>query len=55
MATVVVGCRCMHSTIVEGTGITQIQPKSGVLPGAFFCLLTCYHGNCRIEYDVVQS
>ena len=46
MATVVVGCMCMQSTIVEGTGIMQIQPKSGLLSEAFFWLLTCYHGNC---------
>ena len=26
----------MQSTIVEGTGIMQIQPKSGLLPEAFF-------------------
>ena len=44
MATVVVGCVCMQRTIVEGTGIVQIQPKSGLLPEAFFWLLTCYHG-----------
>ena len=32
-----VGCTmCMQSTIVYGTGIMQIQPKSGVLPEAFF-------------------
>ena len=33
MATVVVGCMCMQSTIVEGTGIIQIQR---LLPKAFF-------------------
>ena len=36
MATVVVGSMCMQRTIVEGTGIMQIQPKSGLLPEAFF-------------------
>ena len=36
MATIVVGCMCMQSTIVEGTGIMQIQPKSGLLTEAFF-------------------
>ena len=36
MATVVVGCMCMQNTIIEETGIMQIQPKSGLLPEAFF-------------------
>ena len=36
MATVVVGCMCMQTTIIEGTGIKQIQPKSGLLPEANF-------------------
>ena len=36
MATVVVGCMCLQSTIVEGSGIMQLQPKSGLLPEAFF-------------------
>ena len=36
MATVVVGCMCLHSTIVEGTGIMQIQPKNGLWPVAIF-------------------
>ena len=36
MATVVVGCMCVQSTIVEGTGIRQIQPKGGLLPEAIF-------------------
>ena len=27
MANVVVGCMCVQSTIAEGTGIMQIQPK----------------------------
>ena len=31
MATVVVGCMCVQSTIVEGTGIMQIQPKGDLL------------------------
>ena len=34
MATVVVGCMCVQSTI--GTGIMQIQPISGLLPEAIF-------------------
>ena len=36
MATVEMGCMCMLSTIVEGTGIMQIQPKSALLSEAFF-------------------
>ena len=36
MATVVVGCMCVQITIVEGTGIKQIQPKIGLLPKAIF-------------------
>ena len=36
MATVVVGCMCVQSTMVEGTGIMQIQCKSGLLPEANF-------------------
>ena len=31
MATVVEGCICVQSTIVEGTGIMEIQPKAGDL------------------------
>ena len=42
MAAVVVYCMCVQITIVERTGIKQIQPKSGLLPEAIF---TCYHGN----------
>ena len=34
MATVVVACRCIQSTIVEGTCIMQIQPKGDLLPEA---------------------
>ena len=46
MVTVMVGCMCVLSTMVEGTGIMQIQPKSGLLPETFFYwLLTCCHGN----------
>ena len=37
MATVVVGCMSMQSTIVERTGIIQIQPKSGLLPEVTVC------------------
>ena len=36
MANVVVSCMCMQITIVEGTGIKQTQPKSGLLPEAIF-------------------
>ena len=36
MATVVMGCMCMQITTIEGTGIKQIQPKSGLLPEAIF-------------------
>ena len=36
MATVVVSCMCVQSTMVEGIGIMQIQPKSGLLPEAIF-------------------
>ena len=46
MATVVVGYMFVHITVGEGTGIKQIQPKSGLLPEAnIYWLLTCYHGN----------
>ena len=34
MATVVMGCMCVQITIVEGSGIKQIQPKCGLLPEA---------------------
>ena len=34
MATVVVACRCVQSTMVEGTCIMQIQPKGDLLPEA---------------------
>ena len=37
MATVVVGCMCVESTMVEETYIVQIQPKGDIiLPEAFF-------------------
>ena len=36
MATVVVGCMCVQIAIGEGTGIKQIQPKSGLLPEEIF-------------------
>ena len=29
-------CMCMKITTIEGTGIKQIQPKSGLLPEAIF-------------------
>ena len=32
MATVVVGCMCMQSTIAEETCVMQIQPKGDLLP-----------------------
>ena len=56
MANVVVGCMCVHITIFEGTGIKQIQPKSGLLQEAIFT--GCYHvtmASVLIEYKVVQS
>ena len=34
MATLVVGCMCVQSTMVEGTSIIQIQPKSDLLTEA---------------------
>ena len=34
MATVVVGCMCVQSTMVEGTCIMQIQPGGDLLPEA---------------------
>ena len=34
MATVVVACMCVQSTMVEGTYIMQIQPKGDLLPEA---------------------
>ena len=36
MATVVVGCMCVQSTMVEGTSKMQIQPKGYLLPEAIF-------------------
>ena len=36
MATVVVGCMCVQSTMAEGTDIMQVQPKIGLLPEAIF-------------------
>ena len=37
MATIVVGCMCVQNTMVEGTRIVQIQPKSDIiLPEAIF-------------------
>ena len=36
MATVVAGCMFVQITIGEGTGIKQIQPKSGLLPETIF-------------------
>ena len=44
-------CMCVQSTIVEGTGIMQIQTKSGLLPEIIF------HGNrtnrvrCCAKFD----
>ena len=34
MVAVVVACRCVQSTTVEGTYIMQIQPKGDLLPAA---------------------
>ena len=36
MATVVVSCMCVQSTMVKGTCIVQIQPKGDVLSEAIF-------------------
>ena len=36
MAAVVVGCMCVQNTMVEGTGIMQVQPKGDLLPEANF-------------------
>ena len=54
MATVVVGCMCVQSTMVEGTCIMQIKPKGDLLP-----FTGCYHNvtmaTILIGYKVVQS
>ena len=34
MATVVVGCMCVQSTMVEGVCIMQIKPRGDILPEA---------------------
>ena len=39
MATVVVGCMCVQSTMVEGTSTMQIQSKGDLLPKAILLLL----------------
>ena len=36
MATVMVDCMCVQSTMVEGTSELQIQPKGDLLPEAIF-------------------
>ena len=36
MAMIVVSCTCVQSTMVEGTGIMQIQPKGHLLPEVIF-------------------
>ena len=36
MVTVVVGCMCVQNTMVEGTGIMQIQPIGDLLHEAIF-------------------
>ena len=36
MATLMVSCTCVQSTMVEGTCIMQIQPKGDLLPEAIF-------------------
>ena len=36
MATVVVGCECVQSTMVDGTCIMQIEHKGDLLPEAIF-------------------
>ena len=54
MATVVVGCMCVQSTIVEGTDI--MQAESSLLPVEIFT--GCKHvtmATVLIGYEVVQS
>ena len=46
MATVVVGCMCVQSTMVEGTHIIQTKPENDLFPEIIYWLLTCCHGNC---------
>ena len=57
MATIVVGCMCVQSTMVEGTSVLQIQPKSDLLPEAIF--FGCKHNVTMVtvlnRYKVVQS
>ena len=36
MATVVVGCMCVQSTMFEGTCVMQMQPKGDLLPDAIY-------------------
>ena len=38
MATVVVACMCVQSTMVEGRRIMQIQPRGDLLPEAILLL-----------------
>ena len=57
MATVVVGCMCVQSTIGEGTSMMQIQPKDDLLPEA---VITCCQHNVTmatilIRYEFVLS
>ena len=47
---------CMQSTIVKKQVIMQIQPKSGLLPEAFFLVANMLPLTIiLIGYDVVQS
>ena len=47
MATVVVGCMCVQSAMVEGTCIMQIYNLKVIYCLRQFLLVAnCYHGNC---------
>ena len=48
MATVVVACMCVQSTMFEGTSIMQIQPQGDLLHEAILLV-------ANIGYRVVQS
>ena len=51
MATVLVGCMCVQSTMAEGMCIMQIQPKGDLLPEAIFTYVTMV--TVLIGYKVV--
>ena len=52
MATVLVGCMCVQSTVVEGTSIMQRSYRCFMSEAIF--TVSCYHGN-RTNWKVVQS